>query len=684
MNRLARETSPYLREHAENPVDWYPWGQEAWNKARVEDKPIFLSIGYSACHWCHVMARESFENREIAAILNENFVSIKVDREELPEVDEIYMEAVRILNGTGGWPLSVFLTPELEPFYGGTYFPPEPRHGLPEFKRVLLSVLHYFRAERSEIEKAAGSIRDKLEELSDLPVHEAGLTREPLDRYYRQRLEVFDADHGGFGVAPKFPNPTDLSLLLRLGGLPGFDQARSMAELTLRRMAEGGICDQVGGGFHRYSTDTIWLVPHFEKMLYDNALLARVYAEATVVTGSDFYRAVALDIFDYLERELPAPGGGYRASQDADAPGRAGVEGGNYVWRKDEVEELLGPELAPLAVDFYGLTDEGNFAGHSVLRVAAPVEQLLRRHGLGPDELWQKLADIRAKLLAARTPARRDGKLLADWNGLALSALAAGSRLLDEPRLLERARRLATWFRQRMVRGRDLLHLDREGQDGIPGRLADYALVAEGFLDLWESGFDHADLGLARGLTDRMLELFCDPAGGFFTAAADAPGVIARTRAGYDAPIPSPNSVAVSNLLRLARLTGDNEYERIAVSALRRFFRTMSDFPAAFARMLAALDVLTSPATEVVLFLPDPDDQTAFRAVLRNNPDPGRTVVTVPAVEAPAELAALCPLVRERKALDGRPTAFVCRGSTCLEPVFSPEDLERILSPGQS
>jgi len=676
VSRLANEASPYLRDHAENPVDWYPWGEEALGKAKAEDKPIFLSIGYSACHWCHVMARESFSDPKIAEILNGNYVSVKVDREERPDVDEVYIEAVRILTGSAGWPLSVFLTPELKPFYGGTYFPPEPRKGLAAFNRVLLAALHYFRTQRHEIDEAGNRIAVELNRLSSLPGHEGEMDETPLRRFYEQRLEVFDSEHGGFGVAPKFPNPTDLALLLRFANRPGFDQARGIVELTLRKMAEGGIYDQLGGGFHRYSTDTIWLVPHFEKMLYDNALLAQTYARAYQATGEELYRSVAEETLAWMEREMLLPEGGFAAAQDADTDGR---EGAYYTWTEAQVAQAVGPELAKLACDFYGVSARGNFAGASVLHTAVPVEHIINFHQLPLEELWPKLREIRARLLAARRerPAlRRDDKVLADWNGLALSAFARCSRVFGSRRFLDVARSLADFILSGLGTGSELAHFRRPGAADIPGQLSDFSFVVQGLLDLYAACSDTRYVEAALGLTDRTLELFSDPEGGFFTTRSDTPGLISRIKNGYDGAIPSGNSVAVLDLLRLARLCGHDEYERAAGSTLRRFYQTMTGYPPAFSMMLAGLDFLLHPGTEVVLFLPESSPEAdAMAALLESQPDDYRTTVVVKASQPDELTRRLMPLTHDRTAPDGRPTAFICRGQTCFLPVHTAEEL---------
>jgi uncharacterized protein YyaL (SSP411 family) len=675
-NRLANEASPYLRDHAENPVDWYPWGDEALSTAKEEDKPIFLSIGYSACHWCHVMARESFSDPKVAEILNENYVSIKVDREERPDVDEVYIEAVRILAGSAGWPLSVFLTPELKPFYGGTYFPPEPRPGMAAFNRVLLSALHYFRTQRHEIDEAGNRIAVELNRLSSLPGHDGEMDETPLRKFYEQRIEVFDSEHGGFGVAPKFPNPTDLALLLRLAKRPGFDQARAIVELTLHKMAAGGIYDQLGGGFHRYSTDTIWLVPHFEKMLYDNALLAQTYARAFQVTGEESYRSVAEETLAWMEREMPLPDGGFAAALDADTGGR---EGAYYTWTEAQVTHAVGPELARLACDFYGVSAPGCFDGTNVLHTAVPVEHIINAHHLGLKELWPKLEEIRTKLLQARSqrPAlRRDNKVLADWNGLALSAFARCSRPFGNSRYLDVARSLADFILARMVNGDEVVHFLRPGTASVPGQLPDFGFVVQGLLDLYGADFDPRYLEPALGLTDRMLALFFDPAGGFFTTRETDGALPSRIKNGYDGAMPSGNSVAVMNLLRLARLCGRNDYERAAAATLRRFYKTMLSYPPAFSMMLAGLDLLLHPGTEVVLFLPESSPESnAMAALLASTPDDYRTTVVVKTSQPDELTQRLIPLTHGRTATGNKPTAFVCRDQTCFPPVHTAEEL---------
>ncbi len=681
MNRLSRETSPYLRDHANQPVDWYPWGEEALSRARAEDKPIFLSIGYSACHWCHVMARESFSNPVIAQRLNSDFIPIKVDREERPDLDEIYIEAVRLMTGSAGWPLSVFLTPELKPFYGGTYFPPEPRLGLAGFGRVLEAVLHYYRTERHEIDAAANRVTAEIISLSTLHPYKFQLTDVPLRRFYEQRLEAFDSDHGGFGIAPKFPGPTELSLLLRLAQRQGFGQALPMVELTLRKMADGGIYDQLGGGFHRYSTDTIWLVPHFEKMLYDNALLASVYAETWRLTRDDLYRRVAEETLGYVLRELRHPNGGFCSSQDAES---SGSEGGYYTWTLSELATATGPELAPLAASFYGVTSTGHYQGTNVLHIATPVEVLLRQHRLDLNSLWQRLTEIRSRLVSARNRRphpRRDDKVLADWNGLLLSALAYCGRVFADTNLLREAQGLADYLITELAEDDELYHLRRPGLADVPGQLADYAFVGLGLLDLYEAVFDHRYLARTLGFADRLIALFKADQGGFYTTRSETPGLIARIMAGTDGAIPAGNSAAIVLLLRLGRLCGRHEFVREAEAALRRFYPLLEHYPSALSRMTAALDLLLNPGPEVVLFAPDESTESkAMLELLVQQPDEKRVTAVVRATQPGPANERLIPMMNGRYAIHNRPTAWVCRQGRCQEPVTTAADLGRLLN----
>ncbi len=680
MNRLADQTSPYLRQHAKNPVDWQPWDEAALAQARAEDKPIFLSIGYSACHWCHVMARESFSDPNLAEFLNANFVAIKVDREERPDLDEVYIEAVRLLTGTAGWPLSVFLTPELKPFYGGTYFPPEARHGLPGFRRVLESVLHFYRHERHEIEEAANRVTAELNRYPAPADARSELNDKVLHRFYQHKLLTFDPVHGGFGSAPKFPCPSELQLLLRLADRPGFDQALTMAELTLRRMANGGINDQLGGGFHRYSTDSVWLVPHFEKMLYDNALLAGLYAEAAVRLNDRQFRQTAERTLDWLEHELRLDSGGFAAALSAEDP--LG-EGSYYTWTPASLSAAVGPELSRLAGEFYGVSPAGNYHGSSVLHVAEPPSALAARLGLSLEDFRLQLEHARALMTAARSrrPAPpRDDKVLADWNGLALSAFATAARLFADRHRLDVARRLAGFINAELITDRGLIHIHRPGLGDIPGQLPDYAHVINGLLDLHAADPDPMHLKTATRLADLMIELFADPDGGFFTTARGTERLPVRVKNASDGAMPSGNSAAVSGLIRLSRLCDRSDYRTAAVAALRSFRSQFEELPTGFATMLDGLDRLLHPGAEIVLFLPDDSAETRRLrelAAVRSLTD---TVVVLNSAQPDPESERLMPLLRGRRTIDGQPTAFVCHNNVCLAPVHSATALLSLLS----
>jgi uncharacterized protein YyaL (SSP411 family) len=620
MNRLAGETSPYLLQHADNPVDWYPWGEEALARARDEDRPILLSIGYAACHWCHVMEHESFEDAETAALMNELFVNVKVDREERPDLDAIYMDAVVALTGHGGWPMTVFLTPDGEPFFGGTYFPPAPRHGLPSFRQVLEAVAQAYRQRRGEVGRSARQLVAAVQDSAQLAPSSEPLTASALAEAASNLRATFDPRFGGFGGAPKFPPASALEFLLRRGDL-------ELVRTTLDGMAAGGLYDLVGGGFHRYSVDEQWLVPHFEKMLYDNALLVPAYLHAWVVTGEERYRRVVEETCDYLLRDLALPGGGFASSQDADTDG---VEGLTYTWTDDDgvPAELLQPFEH----------------GRSIIR----------------GELDR---DLRARLLEERSrrpqPAR-DDKAIAAWNGLALAALAEAARRLPSDRLLRAAERLGTFLLGELSSddGR-LFRTWREGRASIPGYLEDYADVAHGLIELHVATGDLRWLEEANRLARLAVDLFADEErGGFFMAAHDAEQLVARKKDLDDNPVPSGNSMLAHVLLRLARIYGDDELERRAVGVLRLVHRAMSRMPTAFGWALCALDLYLSPPRELAL-IAAPDDELARKALAPFEPN---TVVAF----GPSEDV---PLLAGKARVDGKPTLYVCERFACLAPV---------------
>ena len=680
MNRLANEQSLYLRQHADNPVDWYPWGEEALARATAEDRPVLLSIGYSSCHWCHVMAHESFENPEIATLMNELFVCIKVDREERPDIDALYMQATLGLTGSGGWPMTVFLTPDAKPFFAGTYFPPEPRQGMPGFPELLRHVANAYGGRRDDVEYTAAQIGDRLAEAARRDPGR-GLEREGVDAAVTGLAIAFDPVQGGFGTAPKFPPHLALEFLVRrLWERPGDQHAQRMVELTLERMADGGIHDQVGGGFHRYSVDAIWLVPHFEKMLYDNALLARVYALAHRVTGDQRWREVAERTLDYLLREMQAPDGGFAAAQDADSPGG---EGAFFVWSVDQLMEVLSHEEAQAVVLRYGVRPEGNFEGSNILSVAAPFELVAQR--VGPDAQLL-VASALGKLYAARSgrPApARDDKVVTAWNGLALAAFADAGVALGRTDYLEVASRTAAFVLENLVVGGRLHRVWAGGGPRHLGCLDDHADLIHGLLCLYEATFEARWLTAARELADRMIELFADPDGaGFYYAGADAEALIARTRDLEDHPTPGGNSQAALVLLRLGALTGDAALTERAHTALRLVTDELARYPQAFGTALVALDFATAPhraEIAVVGRLDAPETRAlidAARAAARSS------AVLAAGDPADATAAQAAPLLRDRPLVDGAAAVYVCRDFTCAAPVTDPAALSDAIRAG--
>jgi len=678
-NRLIQETSPYLLQHAHNPVDWYPWCDEAFQKAEAEDKPIFLSVGYSSCHWCHVMERESFENERIAALLNEHFVSIKVDREERPDVDQIYMNAVQAFTGHGGWPMSVFLTPEGRPFWGGTYFPPTDARGMPGFDRVLLGVSNAWTSKREEIESSSKQLTEQLEGACRPPKSEGALDDDLIRNAVRQLERAFDPVNGGFGPAPKFPHPMDLRLLLRHHARTNDDHALHMARHALDKMARGGIHDHLGGGFARYSTDERWLVPHFEKMLYDNALLGSAYVEAFQLTGDPELAQVARGIFDYVLGRMTAPEGGFYSAEDADSEGE---EGKYYVWTLEEIRSVLGPERAEVFAAVYDVTAEGNWEGKTILNLPKPIDQAAQALGSQVDDLRRQLAEDRAALLEARQrrePPFKDTKVLAAWNGLMIAALARGARAFDEPRYLQAATAAARFVLERM-RAEDgrLLRSWKDGQAKHHAYLDDYANMIDGLTNLYEMTGDPAWLRGALELADGMTERFQDAEeGGFFYTARDHEALISRTKDAIDNATPSGNAMAATALARLAALTGRDNLEDRAWETLRTVRAVMERAPTAAAQSLIALDFLTGGRREIVVL--EGDDPDEFRSVMSRlaaHFEPRAVVAPRPARAEGAD--ALVPLFEGRTALEGRTTIFVCERGTCKQPV-GPDQLDEAL-----
>jgi uncharacterized protein YyaL (SSP411 family) len=645
-NRLARETSPYLLQHKDNPVDWNPWGEEALARARDEDRPILLSIGYSACHWCHVMERESFEDEETARLMNERFVPIKLDREERPDIDSIYMEACQAMTGQGGWPLNVFLSPEQVPFYAGTYFPPEPRQGMPSWRQVLEAVAAAWDERREEIRQGGERIAEQLQGGARLRPSSEDFDPRSLDHAVENLRATFDAANGGFGGAPKFPPASALELLLRRG-------ETGMAAQTLRAMASGGMYDQVGGGFARYSVDAHWLVPHFEKMLYDNALLARAYLHGWQVTGDQLFRDVTEETLDWALRELRGPEGGFMSALDADSEG---VEGKFYVWSLDELVELAGEEAAA----WFGATSRGNFEGANI-PVRGPGEPEQR------DEWRRRLYEARAR----RVWPAIDDKRLTSWNALMIAALAEAGAVLGREDYLDAARDCAGFVLTELRDGDGrLLRSWKDGQGRLNAYLEDHAYLVEALLTLYESSFEPRWFSAGREIADAMTERFADAEhGGFFETSSDHERLLARRKDLEDHPIPSGNSSAAYGLLRLAALTGEHRYEHHAVSVLRLLHELAPRHPQAFAHLLQALDFHLSQPREVALV---GDDLRPLEAVVRARFRPH----IVLAGGEPGEV----PLLEGREPVDGRAAAYVCERFACKAPVTEPEELERLLS----
>jgi uncharacterized protein YyaL (SSP411 family) len=650
-NRLAQETSPSLLPHNDNPVDWYAWGEDALARSRAEDRPILLSIGYSACHWCHVMERESFEDEETARLMNERFVCIKLDREERPDLDSIYMEACQAMTGAGGWPLNVFLTPEQVPFYAGTYFPPQPRMGMPSWRQVVEAVAHAWEEKKDDIRAGGARIAERLRGGALLAPSTEPMKSSDLDAAVEKLRGQYDAAHGGFGGAPKFPPASVLEFLLRRG-------ETEMTAHTLRAMASGGMYDQVGGGFSRYSVDPLWLVPHFEKMLYDNALLARVYLHGWQALGDELFRQVAEETLDWALREMRAPEGGFFSALDADSEG---VEGKFYVWSVEEMRAALEDEPdADEAIAWFGATDRGNFEGHNI-----PVRGPGRPDRLG--EWRRRLYEVRAR----RVWPGLDDKRLTAWNALMISALAEAGAALERPDYVEAAAACADFVLGSLRDGEGrLLRSYKDGQAKLNAYLEDHAFLLEALVSLYEASFDPRWYSEAHALADTIIERFADDdKGGFFETSSDHEQLLTRRKELEDHPIPSANSSAAYGMLRLAALSGEAGYEERAVGVLRLLHEPAAQHPNAFGHLLQALDFHLSPVQEVALV---GDDIAALARVVRGRFRP-HLVLAGGAADG-------VPLLQDRTPVDGRPAAYVCEHFACKAPVTEPEELERLLS----
>jgi uncharacterized protein YyaL (SSP411 family) len=688
-NSLIREKSPYLLQHAHNPVEWLPWGEQAFRKAREENKPIFLSVGYSTCHWCHVMERESFENGDIAALLNRYYVPVKVDREERPDVDRVYMTFVQAATGSGGWPMSVFLTPDLKPFFGGTYFPPAAIEGHPGFREVLERVAEAWRLERQRIVESSDDLISQLEQQLALTPGALLPGAGALESGFYAFRRAFDASHAGFGRRPKFPRPAAFDFLLRYAHRSRSVEALEMVFATLNAMAHGGIHDHLGGGFHRYAVDERWFLPHFEKMLYDQAQLAVSYIEAYQVSNDAFYAEVARGILDYVARDMTDASGGFYSAEDADSPDPARPdekrEGAYYVWTREEIGRLLGAPAAEWVYFHFGIEEHGNvhehphgeFGHRNVLYEAHGVAETAVHFDMPQEQMREGLREARRKLFEARRQRPRphvDDKVLTAWNGLMISAFAKGSQALEEPRYLEAARRAADFLLARAwdEQSGTLLRRYRDGEAGIPGFLDDYALFAQGLLDLYEADFDTRYLDAAVKLTDAMRARFEDSAGGFFSTGGDA-GVLLRMKDDYDGAEPSGNSVAIRNLLRLDVIASGRGYREPAERALQAFAARLNDVPMAVPEMLAALAfALSTPKQIVIAGARGAEDTRRLLGEVNRRFLPNKVVLLAGDEESRGALAAYQPAIAMMKAIGGVATAHVCENYTCKLPTADP------------
>lgn len=697
-NRLVHEQSPYLLQHAFNPVDWYPWGEEAFARARAEEKPIFLSVGYSTCHWCHVMAQESFADPDTAALLNEHFVAIKVDREERPDVDQLYMAATQALSGGGGWPMSVFLTPELEPFYAGTYFPPAPRHNLPSFRQVLSSIHSLWHDKRDKVLASAAAITRHLQAQASVVADPALLDETVLDQGYRLLASEYDPAFGGFGRQPKFPRPVVFNFLLRHYDRTGEEQARDMALVTLRRMAAGGIYDHVGGGFHRYSVDQAWRVPHFEKMLYDQGQLAVAYLEAYQLTRDPFYASVAADVLDYVLRDLASPEGGFYSAEDADSPDpeqpeRHG-EGLFYLWTEAEIMRLLGPGAGAIFCYHYGVAKNGNapddphgeFAGRNILYVGRTIEETARHFDQTPAEVGELLDQGRARLFRARSGRPRphlDDKIITAWNGHLISALARGYQVLGTEKYRDAAARAGRFLLDRMVDQESgiLFRRYREGKAGLAGQLDDYVFFIQSLLDLYEADFDVAWLEAAEALTEKQIALFHDhEAGGFFDTGIAEKHLLLRMKSDYDGAEPTGNSIAALNLLRLAMITGNTAWRAMAEKTIAAFGQRLREHPFILPQMLVAYDLSRQAPRQLVIAGAREEEGTRqLLTVVRHRFLPGLVVLLADEAAGREWLGQRLPFVSGMTRLNNRPTAYLCQEYTCGEPTTEPAMLEKQL-----
>ncbi|MFP4416230.1 MAG: thioredoxin domain-containing protein [Chitinispirillaceae bacterium] len=692
-NRLSDQTSPYLLQHADNPVNWHPWGDEAFEQARAQNKPVFLSIGYAACHWCHVMERESFENAEIASLLNTHFISIKVDREQRPDVDEIYMNAVQLMTGTGGWPLTVFLTPDKKPFYGGTYFPPRDRENQMGLISLLSAVASAWKSEQNKILSNASDVTIAMTQyaatLQGDKNTQAKLTAEVLDKATRKLATIFDPDEGGFGEEPKFPQPMAVEILLRQSSNRDYTQPIAMTVLTLQKMARGGIFDHIGGGFHRYATDKKWRVPHFEKMLYDNALLCDSYLHAYQATGEELFGSTARHILDYVRREMTHPKGGFFSTQDADSEGKEGMF---YLWSREEILNILGEEQGKVFIDFFNVRQEGNFSspqeyhsGKNILFRNDSENLLAEKHGLTTKQLLQLVSNGSHALLkerSGRVHPTKDDKIITAWNGMMISAFTHGYQILREERYRDIAEKAAFFLLDSLYDGKNLRHMYRAGRADSTAFLEDYAALIIAFIDLYETTFDHKWLVRAETLTERMIRLFWDKNdGGFFFRPLTEPAIITRLKPANDGSTPSGNALAASALLRLSVFLDNNDYRTKAETILRMHIENMMTNPLAYASMISALDFYIQTPLEIAIAgEPDAADTRHLLSTLHKQYIPNKIVALVsPNQVHGTDIQDYIPLLSGKGLINQRATAYVCQNYSCGPPVTNPNSFRDML-----
>jgi uncharacterized protein YyaL (SSP411 family) len=698
-NRLIEEKSPYLLQHAHNPVDWYPWGKEAFEKARSEDKPIFLSIGYSTCYWCHVMEREVFEIEETARLMNEHLVCIKVDREERPDVDRVYMTAVQAMTGSGGWPMSMFLTPDLKPFFGGTYFPPEDAHGRPGFPNLVRRIAELWKTRRSDLANSSEDIFQHLQSLSVTKPTDENISEEILHEGFRRFEKMFDPLNGGFGGAPKFPRPSSLNFLIRYHARTGNQTARKITLDTLDAMAAGGINDHLGGGFHRYATDGEWRIPHFEKMLYDQAQLACAYLDAYQLTRERRYADVAVSILEYVRRVLEHHEGGYFAAEDAESatdPSEPAHkhEGAFYLWKRTELGSLLSAEAASIFEQHYGVAASGNvksdphhvFTGQNILYQPHDSGSSPARAGVPQPAYEFQLEESRRVLFAAREKRPHphlDDKILTAWNGLMIGAFARAAQVLNEPSYADSAVRAARFVMKELIEPATgkLLRRFRDGDARFSGTLQDYAFFVQGLLDLFETGFDADFLETAIALTKKQTELFWDESnGGFFDASNDAGDLLMLTKEQYDGAEPAGNSVAALNLLRLGDITGEKQYHDRAARTVRSFLSSLNTHPDTAPQMLVAVDWMLSSSKEIVIVRkPEPLGAASLLHEIHAHFLPRKVLLSFEEGAQQTRLARLSPFVAKLTSIDGKPTAYVCENFVCNLPVTGRDALEELL-----